>query len=57
MNKWIKVEKELFGKNFWNVAIVLFPNSDHPVIRHCNVLTDDELEQLAQELIAAGEAL
>jgi len=56
MNQWIKVEKELFGR-FWNILIVLFPNDDHPVIRHCTVLTDDELEQLAQELIAAGEAL
>lgn len=57
MKEWIKVEKELFGKNFWNVLIVLFPDSDHPVIRHLNVLTDDDIERLAQELIEGAEAL
>ena len=57
MKEWIKVEKELFGKNFWNVLIVLFPDSDYPVIRHLNVLTDDDIERLAQELIEGAEAL
>lgn len=57
MKEWIKVEKELFGRNFWNVTIVLFPDSDKPVIRHLNVLTDDDVERLAQELIEAAEAL
>ena len=54
--KWIKVEKELFGR-WWNVTITIGPKETNPMKIMFDLLEDDELEQLAQELIAAGEAL
>lgn len=56
MNQWIEIKKELFHR-WWNVTIIIKPQDIHPMKLTFDLLEDNELEQLAQELIAAGEAL
>lgn len=58
MKKWIQIKKEPFGR-FTRVQLLLFQEQEDGDTFDVNlgVLTDGDLEQLAQELIEAGEAL
>jgi hypothetical protein len=57
--KRIEITKELFSDQGWRITLTIRATTDtfQRTKITFELLNNDELEQLAQELIAAGEAL